>query len=199
MHRTVEQETKMTTDPDRDKKIAKLRAEIENLAKNDLLLETIEADTIRTYSAHLPAHRSSRSFFPFGGSSCSKTDILVLSGRETTNHEGITKLSLRTLLCGVVNEGLASGTVFTVIREPNFVATPHGSLPSFATVLTNSTLLPPGSYIVQDRDNNQLSRVSPLADVTVDIRTWKHDGSPAAKTLFSWICTVEVSRLIAFG
>jgi hypothetical protein len=185
----------MTPDPDRDKKIDKIRTQIENLAKEDLILEVIEADTIRTYSAHLPAHRSSRSLFPFIGSSCSKTDILVLSGRDRTDNAGIAKLSLKSLLCGVVSEGLASHETFVMIREPNFLATAHSALPLFASVVADSTSREPNHELLLDRDGNML-RTARVHDVTVEVRTWKHDGSPVARTLFSWICTVEVARRI---
>jgi hypothetical protein len=156
----------------------------------------IEAGGIRSYSARLPAHHHLREIF--GGSFCSKTDILVLSGRDTTNSAGVATLSLNSLLCGVVNEGLTGNMIFTIIREPNFVVTPRGSLPSFATVVNHSTSRQLNNEFMRDRDNNPL-RNTRILDVTVDIRTWKHDGSPAAKTLFSWICTVEAARLTDMG
>jgi hypothetical protein len=187
----------MASNPDQDKKVEQIRTQIENLAREGLVLEAIEGG-IQSYSAHLPAHRSSRSLFPWGGSSCSKTDILVLSGRDRTDNAGIAKVSVNSLLCGVVSEGLASNATYVMIREPNFVATPHGSLPSFATVVTNSTIRQISNAFLMDRDGNPLPNRTAL-DVTVDVRTWKHDGSPAASTFFSWICTVEAVRSVFIG
>jgi len=188
----------MTTDPDRDKKIAKLRAEIEDLAKEGFLLESMEVG-FHSYSAHLPAHRFSSGLFGLGSSSCAKTDILVLSGRQVTDNAGIAKLSLNSLLCGVVSEGLTAGfETYVMIRRPNFVATPQSALPSFATVDTHSTILERTNLILVDRDRNVL-RAAKVLDVTVDIRTWKHDGSPAPRTEFTWICTVEAAISMFIG
>jgi hypothetical protein len=46
---------------------------------------------------------------------------------------------------------------------------------------------------MQDRDNNALNQPA-LATVEIEVMTWKHDGTAAAETDFSWICTVEAGR-----
>lgn len=152
-----------------------------------------------SYSARLDAHHSVRSVLALGGGSCSKTDLLVVSGRDQTDSAGKAILPIHRLLCGATGEGLRSDTRLVLIREPQFVATPLSSVPVFATALTRSTpaqTLP--SSIVVDRDNNPLAQPV-LATVEVEVMMWKPDGAAAAKTFFSWICTVEAGRRIFFG
>lgn len=147
----------MTPDADRDKKIEKLRAQIDNLAKEDLILVAIEAGGTRSYSAHLPAHHHLREIF--GSSSCYKTDILVLSGRDKTDNTGVAKIPINSLLCGVVTEGdgLPPGWNFVMIREPNFVATPQSPLPCFATVVIHSTIRQSRSVPLYGRDDQSFN------------------------------------------
>jgi hypothetical protein len=151
--------------------------------------------TRHSYSAHLPAHHA-RNFF--GTISCSKTDILVLSGRDKTDNNGKTKIILDSILCGAATEDLrvgnaSSSRTFVMVQEPSFVVTPLSSAPSFATVVTSSSERPVSTGIFQtDRDGNLTGRKQ-LSDVTAEVATWKHDGTPSPDTVFSWICTIEVN------
>jgi hypothetical protein len=52
--------------------------------------------------------------------------------------------------------------------------------------------------VIVDRDDNFTDQNS-IIDVEVNIKSWKHDGSPAATTTFAWICTIEAARAISFG
>jgi hypothetical protein len=149
-----------------------------------------------SYSARLDAHHSVRSIL---ASACSKTDLLVVSGRDQTDSSGKAVLPIHRLLCGATGEGLRSDTRLVLIREPQFVATPLSSIPVFATALTRSTAaqaIP--SSIVVDRDNNPIAEPV-LATIEVEVMMWKPDGSAAANAFFSWICTVEAGRRILFG
>jgi len=148
-----------------------------------------------SYSVHLPAHHSSRS--PFGAS-CAKTDLLMLSGRDITDSTGKKTIRIDDLLCGSTTEDV-SPAVLVMLREPNFVVTPLSTTPAFATVQTASTAqATQAGIIVLDRGGNMVHR-TPIQDVTVDVMTWKPDGSAAGNTSFSWICTVEAARAIAIG
>jgi hypothetical protein len=148
-----------------------------------------------TYSAHLPAHHHSRSLF---GSSCAKTDLLLLSGRHATGNNGKATIRIDDLLCGAVTENV-SPLSLVMLREPNVVVTPLGATPAFATVQTASTPRTlQSAEIVMDRAGNLIHR-DPIQDVTIDVLTWKPDGSAAANTVFSWICTIEAGRLTNIG
>ena len=150
-----------------------------------------------SYSARLDAHHSASSIL--SRNSCSKTHLIVLSGRDKTDSTGKAKILIDPLLCGVTREGFSSGEVLVMVREPHFVATPHASDPVFMTVQTTSTQQPPqAGIVIVDRDDNFTNRNS-IIDVEVNITSWKHDGSPAATTTFAWICTIEAARAISFG
>ena len=84
-------------------------------------------------------------------------------------------------------------------QVPRVVVTPLSATPAFATVQTASTAKAvQAGIIVNDRGSNMVHR-TPIVDVTVDVMTWKPDGSAAGNTSFSWICTIEAARAIAIG
>ncbi len=167
-------------------------------------LTRIPADALRgflrglvrdTYSVHLQAHHASRDLF---GVSCARTDLLMLSGRDATDATGKISIKIDDLLCGSISEGL-SPSILVMMREPNFVATPLGTAPTFATVQTSST--PRGdlvNVILSDRAGNPVQG-APIQNVTVDVTIWKPDSSAAANTAFSWICTIEAARALPIG
>ena len=147
-----------------------------------------------SYSVHLPAHHSSRSFL---GLSCARTDLLMLSGRDVTDGTGKVTIRIDDLLCGSITEDV-SPAFLVMLREPNFVVTPLSATPAFATVQTASTVRSEQGIIVFDRSGNPVHR-TPIRDVTVDVMTWKPDGSAAGSTSFSWICTIEAARATVIG
>jgi hypothetical protein len=172
------------------KSLANVRRELRGIPQDalDAFLVSLERNS---YSAHLNAHHERHSVLG-RGSHCSKTDLLLLSGRETTNNAGKATLLIDTLLCGVVSEGLPSSQSFLLFTEPDFVATPVSSMPSFVTVTTSSTKVPTQAGVT-DRDANPIDQPT-LSNVKVEVTTWKPDGTPAANTAFSWICTLEAVR-----
>lgn len=151
-----------------------------------------------SYSARLDGHHSVRSILEEGGGTCHKTDLLVLSGRDRTDRSGKAVLPIHRLLCGVATEGMPSDTQLVLIREPEFTATPLSKAPVFATFVSRSSRAAPGSYIVFDRNNGVINQPV-LATVEIEVMMWKHDGTAAAETYFSWVCTVEAARRRHFG
>jgi hypothetical protein len=183
-----------------DKKTRKrpARARIpEELARlsPDVIRGFLERFVRNSYSVHLPAHHASSNVF---GVSCARTDLLMLSGRDATDATGSVSIRIDDLLCGAITEDL-SPAFLVMLSEPNFVVTPLGATPAFATVQTRSTPQngPSGVFLI-DRAGNPVQRV-PIHDVTVDVLTWNPDGSAAGNTSFSWICTLEAARAISIG
>ena len=157
-----------------------------------------------SYSARLDAHHLVRSSIGFGEPVCSKTDLFVLSGTDVTDTTGRVTLPIQSLLCGAT-EGLEESyprVELVIVRAPNFVATPHGSAPIFLTASTHSTpreLPSIASTALVNRDGNPISGRKFLGDVSVEVMAWLHDGSPAERTSFSWMCTIEAGRSIYLG
>jgi hypothetical protein len=176
------------------RRLATLAEELQRLPP-DAYLDLYARFTRHAFSAYLPAHHSTRSLF---GSSCAKTYLLVLTGRDATDGTGKVTIRIDPLLCGATTEEVAPETL-VMIRHPNFVATPLAATPAFATVQTAATSqsLSPGA-ILYDRSGNSLD-LPQLVDVTVDVHTWKDDGSAAPSTSFSWICTIEAARIVFIG
>jgi hypothetical protein len=175
---------------------AKLKQQLERIPP-DALNDFVKGLQRHSYSARLDAHHSISVRSILGGS-CSKTDLILLSGRDETGSAGKAKILIDSLLCGVMFESFPSGVSLVMVREPHFVATPHSSAPVFVTVQTSSTLHAPhaGSVIV-DRDGNSIDQGF-ITSVEVNITSWKHDGNPAPKTTFAWICTIEAARQMLF-
>lgn len=147
-----------------------------------------------SYSAHLDAEHTVRNSLGFGRPTCSKTDLYILSGRDETNRSG--KVTVPIQLCGIATEDLP----FVIVREPNFVATPHGTTPSFLTVIARSAPQPlSAGDILVDRSDNVLSERNFLIDVSVDVMAWRGDESTAGGIAFSWVCTVETARRLTIG
>lgn len=142
-------------------------------------------------SVHLDAQHAVRNILGHGTTTCSQTDLFILSGRENTNVSG--RATLPVLFCGITTNVWP----LVIIREPNFVATPHGSTPSFLTVITRSTpqQLAPNEFL-SDRSGNSLSERNFLVDLSVDVMAWRGDGSPAGGIEFSWVCTVEAASKV---
>ena len=141
-------------DEETRKRLAQIPDELKKLSPG-VLHGFLEGLVRNSYSVHLPAHHSSRSLL---GSSCAKTDLLMLSGRDATDASGKVALRMDDLLCGSITEDV-SPAVLVMLREPNFVVTPLSATPAFATVQTAST--PRGGQsgiIVIDRNGNTVSR-----------------------------------------
>jgi hypothetical protein len=153
----------------------------------------------RSYSARLDAHRNTRDVSGIFNT-CAKTELIVLSGRDLTDRKGKAIIPISEIWCADTIQAdfvkaLPEDTSLQIIEEPNFVATPLDNTPSFATVQTQSTEgSRSGGLLVRDREGNPLDRV-PLIGVTVEVTTWKPDGTPAPRVWFSWICTIEVARV----
>ena len=158
-----------------EKSLEKIQREIANIPQ-DVLDAFLRRYERHSFSARLDAHHAIRNTFfrPKLIYSCKHTDILVISGRD--NVDGTGRMILPIKHC----------EDYHIIREPNFVATPHGSKPSFITTTSSSTIATiPGS-----------AGLNYLDDVSVEVMAWRGDGSPAGGIEFSWICTVEVIKIL---
>ena len=172
-------------------------------AARDVLDAFIKTFERHSYSARLDAHHAVRNTFMGRNNvtSCAQTDLLVFSGRDNVDGAGRVTLPIQSLLCGAATEGLEdfAFTELVIVQEPNFVATPRGSTPTFLTAVTHSTpqQLPneQGTALI-DRSGNFISARTFLGDVSVEVMAWRNDGSPAGDTGFSWVCTVEAMRRI---
>jgi hypothetical protein len=179
-----------------EKTLTKLHDELLRLPK-DVREEFIKGFQRHSFSARLDAYHSVRTIFG-SGNICSQTYLLFLSGRDRTDRSGKMTLPLQSLLCGAATDGLQGGLV--ILREPDFVATARGSIPSFLTATPHAQRQQLGAgTLLLDRTNNQLSNESFLTDVSVDVMSWRHDGSAAADTEFSWMCTVEGATILSIG
>jgi hypothetical protein len=181
------------------KRLDKIRVDLQGIPR-DALKTFWELNERHSYSARLDAHHSVRGLLS-ARNFCSKTWLIVLSGRDRTDSSGKAKILIDPLLCGVTREGFPFGERLVMVREPQFVATPHASSAVFVTVQTktSSTQQPPqAGILIRDRDDNIIDQNS-VSDVEVNITSWKHDGTPAPTTSFAWICTIEAAREIPFG
>ncbi len=179
------------------KKVEALARELPTLPE-EVLKEFLNRFRRNSFSARLDGHHSVRSILEEGGGTCHKTYVIVLSGRDRTDHSGKAVLPIHRLLCGVAFEGMPSGDQLVLIREPEFAATPLSQAAVFATFVSRSSPEAQGSYILIDR-NNGASNQPVLATVEIEVMMWKHDGTAAAETYFSWVCTVEAARRRHFG
>ena len=135
----------------------------------------------------------------FGEYSCSKIDLIMLSGSGVTNDVGKATISVNELLCSTMSEGVPTNRAPLVItREPNVVVTTRNPAPSFATLNNSWTTAVWPNTLVVDREDRQVDR-RPLENLVIEVTTWKHDGTISSNTTFSWICTIEAARIISFG
>jgi hypothetical protein len=71
--------------------------------------------------------------------------------------------------------------------RPHFTATPESEDPVFLTCAIDMRLLLPPQGIF----------FAPQAlDITVRVRTWRHDGRPTQNVAFNWIAIAEVAVVI---
>ena len=150
------------------------------------------------YAARLDAHDAARNLL--GEVSCAQTFLLVVSGRGTTDAGGKATIPVHQLLCGAVSEGRENLGYLVPIREPSFVATPHGASPAMLTSTPRLTSAPVGNgVLLRDRAGNFHDAQSYLTEIFVDVATWDHGGGTAGGVAFSWICTVEAAEFLLIG
>jgi hypothetical protein len=180
----------------------KVKKKVDTLIREMLTLPEEALENFRvfnsrhSYSARLDGHHSVRSLF--GLSACSKVDLLVVSGRDTTDRSGKATLPIHQLLCGATAERQRGEGRLALVREPQFVVTPISQAPLFATYQSRSTPGSSAGIFVEDRDGNMVSAPY-LASLEIEVMMWKHDGAAAGEANFSWICMLEAGRIIPFG
>lgn len=180
-----------------EKALDKLRAEL--LA----IPEAVRGDYFRrfrrhSYSARLDANDAVRDVL--ARVSCAQTYLLVLSGNDVTNDAGTATVPVHKLLCGATREGRGSARPLVPIREPSFVATPQGATP---VMLTATPRLTPvavgGGEVLFGRGGQSLDLTDYLAEIAIDVATWRGDGAPAGDVAFSWVCTIEAAEVVFIG
>ncbi len=185
---------------------AKLKKQLDLIPPDAFYEYVASLPRTHIYSARLDAHHSV-SLNSFLSESCSKTDLIVLSGSATTGSSGTKKILIDPHLCGVMSEGLKGqaddpdfelpeGTILIMVGEPNCVATAKSSTPVFITVQTREASVGPSldGYFPSDRGGNSPTR-NVTSGVELHITSWKHDGNPAPGITFAWICTIEAVRI----
>jgi hypothetical protein len=179
-----------------EKDLEKIRQDVASIPQDvlDAFLRRLER---YSYSARLDAHLAVRNslFAPKTITRCLQTDLLIISGRDWTDSTGVINIPI--LFCGDVT---GDTTQLAILREPNFVATPHGSTPSFVTTITHSTprQLSNGEVLL-GRAGRSLSERNVLIDVSVDIMTWRGNEASAPNIEVSWVGVLEAARLLFLG
>jgi hypothetical protein len=151
-----------------------------------------------SYSARLDANDAVRD--ALGRVSCAQTYLLVLSGNDVTNDAGTATVPVHRLLCGATREGRASARPLVPIREPGFVATPQGSTPVMLTVTPRLTPVAiGGGEVLFGRGGQSIDLRDYLAEIAIDVATWRGNGTPAGGVAFSWVCTIEAAEVVFIG
>ncbi len=66
---------------------------------------------------------------------------------------------------------------------PNFTATPESETPVLLTYAIDARVIEP--------EPGQSFKPADVFDIVVRVRSWKPDGTSAAKVMFSWIATAK--------
>lgn len=179
-----------------EKDLEKIQRDVAGIPRDvfDAFLRRLER---YSYSSRLDAHLAVRNslFAPKTVAQCLQTELMVITGRDWTDRTGVVNIPI--LFCG---DATSSSADLAIIREPHFVATPHGSTPSFVTTITNSTprQISNGELLV-DRVGRNLDNRNVLIDVSVDIMTWRGNEASAPNIEVSWVCVFEAARLLFIG
>lgn len=180
-----------------EKALDKLRAELLEIP------EAVRGDFFRrfrrhSYSARLDANDAVRDVL--GRVACAQTYLLVLSGNDASNDAGKATIPVHRLLCGATSEDRESALPLVPIREPSFVATPQGAAPAMLTVTPRLTpVAVGGGHFLLGRGGASLDLSDYLSEIVIDVSTWRHDGAPAGRVAFSWMCTIEAAELVFIG
>jgi hypothetical protein len=122
----------------------------------------------------------------FGNRTCRQAKVFLMSGNDTTDQDGARELHLNDFLCRP-----DSRERFVLISRPQFSALPTTINPIVLTAKFNIT--------EQPRSQAETSPASSELDVMVTVSSWTLDGTPAKGCDFSWVTTVEGSRVVLVG
>jgi hypothetical protein len=189
-----------------NKIIQRLEVLANEIVKNPIPPDVEEAFrerwTRHSFSAHLDADDRARNLFFPGDNICKKTELIVLTGVDSTDDSGKATIPISSLLCdaGIKDFVHQTSGRFVLIQEPSFLATPQSSSPTFATAQANVTVMPLGNgeFLFHYTEGRSLS-VRKYLSIGVDVTTWKPNGTVAANTKFSWICMTEAAILTNIG
>jgi len=122
-------------------------------------------------------------------SSCDKARTWTFSSSHKTGANGTVDIHLNKFLDCIT--AAIDGVLYSsyIGSRPHFTATPESVEPVFLTCeITVVALQPPqGQFFIPQ-----------ALDVTVRIRTWKHDGRPAPNVTFNWIAIARVAGVTNF-
>jgi hypothetical protein len=84
---------------------------------------------------------------------------------------------------------MASSIPNYIGSRPNFTATPETDQPVFLTCTIDADALqPPAGQVFLPQ----------ALDVTVRVRSWKHDGASATNIVFNWIAIMRTATVTNF-
>ncbi len=115
--------------------------------------------------------------------SCERAKTWTISGSHKTASNGKAAVRLdRFLACAPSAIDGSSGRNYLGSR-PSFTATPEAAEPVFLTCTIDATPSPQGFF-------------PPQLAVTVTVMSWRHDGTAAPDTAFSWIAIAREANEI---
>jgi hypothetical protein len=121
---------------------------------------------------------------PKVSATCDPARTWTFSGRHETGADGTISIEFSKFLKCVST--VIEGTLYSnYIGLPHFVATPLTDQPCFLSFTVHATALhpPPGqAFLPPDAQ-----------DVSVRVKSWNHDGTPAPKITLDWIA---IARLV---
>lgn len=122
-------------------------------------------------------------------SACDKTRTWTFSGSHMTGSNGAVDIHLNKFLECI--PAAIDGVIYSnfIGSRPHFAATAETDEPVFVTyTIRTEPLEPPQGQVFLPQ----------AWDVTVSVRTWKHDGTPAPNVEFSWIAIADTASVTNF-
>ena len=120
---------------------------------------------------------------------CDSTRVWTFAGTHTTGSDGRLQIKLAKFLDCIpmsIDGSMYSNYIGSV---PSFVATAQTEAPVLVTCTIEALPLQPP----------QGQAFAPQAfDITVDVRTWNHDGSAKPNVPFGWVAVARISNVSNF-
>jgi hypothetical protein len=135
-------------------------------------------------------------------SSCDKAPTWTFSGSHMTGANGTVDIHLnkfldcipaviRGVVVGQNDLPAVAGVIYSnyIGSKPTFTATPESEQPVFLTCSIDVVgLQPPQGQVFLPQ----------AWDVTIKVRSWKYDGTPAPKITFNWIAIARTATVTNF-
>jgi hypothetical protein len=126
---------------------------------------------------------------PQVSSSCDKARTWTFSGSHMTGANGTVEIHLNKFLDCI--PAVIDGVIYSnyIGSRPSFTATPESEEPVFLTCTIDvRALQPPQGQVFLPQ----------ALDVTIKVRSWKHDGTPAPNVAFNWIAIANTATVTNF-